>query len=123
MLYNEETFYRAFTRDVLAAKKEVIIYSPFVSKYRNLANEADIAFGRLVVYSDIFQFRLADGCLVYGCFALLKQTRQILSLAFSYTMEAELVARTIERIDFTDFLEALWHPYRQSLCGTFCWHF
>ena len=33
-LYNENTFYKALTADMLAAKKEVIIYSPFVSKYR-----------------------------------------------------------------------------------------
>ena len=33
-LYNERTFYPAFTKDLLSAKKEVIIYSPFVSKYR-----------------------------------------------------------------------------------------
>ena len=33
-LYNEETFYSAFTKEVLGAKREVIIYSPFVSKYR-----------------------------------------------------------------------------------------
>jgi len=33
-LYNENTFYKALTADMLAAKKEVIIYSPFVSKFR-----------------------------------------------------------------------------------------
>ncbi|MBU6389169.1 hypothetical protein KGQ71_01500 [Patescibacteria group bacterium] len=33
-LFNEQTFYPAFTKDMLAAKREVIIYSPFVSKYR-----------------------------------------------------------------------------------------
>lgn len=33
-LFNEKTFYRAFIRDLLSAKKEVIIYSPFVSKFR-----------------------------------------------------------------------------------------
>ena len=33
-LYNEKTFYKALTADMLAAKKEVIIYSPFVSKFR-----------------------------------------------------------------------------------------
>lgn len=33
-LYNENTFYKALTTDMLAAKKEVIIYSPFVSKFR-----------------------------------------------------------------------------------------
>ena len=34
-LFNEMTFYPAFTEDVLRAKREVIIYSPFVSKYRS----------------------------------------------------------------------------------------
>lgn len=33
-LHDEHTFYKAFTDDLLAAKKEVIIYSPFVSKFR-----------------------------------------------------------------------------------------
>ncbi|HOX41113.1 MAG TPA: phospholipase D-like domain-containing protein [bacterium] len=33
-LYNEKTFYRAFIKDMLEAKQEVIIYSPFVSKFR-----------------------------------------------------------------------------------------
>lgn len=33
-LFNEKTFYRAFIKDLLQAKKEVIIYSPFVSKFR-----------------------------------------------------------------------------------------
>ena len=87
--------------------------------FPNLANDEDIAFGRLVIYSDIFQFRLADGCLVYGCFALLKETRQILSLAFSYTMEAELVATTMERIDYPDLAEALWHTDQGKQFGSF----
>lgn len=33
-LYNENTFYKALIKDMLSAKKEVIIYSPFVSKFR-----------------------------------------------------------------------------------------
>lgn len=33
-IYNDQTFYRAFIQDMLGAKKEVIIYSPFISKYR-----------------------------------------------------------------------------------------
>lgn len=33
-IYNERTFYPAFIKDVLKADKEVIIYSPFISKYR-----------------------------------------------------------------------------------------
>ena len=42
-LYNEKTFYQEFTRDMLAAKKEVIIYSPFVAKFRmdNLSDTID----------------------------------------------------------------------------------
>jgi len=33
-LYNEKTFYHALVNDMLSAKKEIIIYSPFVSKFR-----------------------------------------------------------------------------------------
>jgi len=33
-LYNELTFYPAFIKDILEAEKEVIIYSPFISKFR-----------------------------------------------------------------------------------------
>ena len=33
-LFNEKTFYHEFVKDMLAAKKEIIIYSPFVSKFR-----------------------------------------------------------------------------------------
>lgn len=34
-LYNEKNFYRAFVEDLLDAEKEVIIYCPFVSKFRS----------------------------------------------------------------------------------------
>lgn len=34
-LYNEKTFYRAFVKDLLEADKEVIIYCPFISKFRS----------------------------------------------------------------------------------------
>lgn len=33
-LFNEKTFYKAFEKDLLEAKKEVVIYSPFVTKFR-----------------------------------------------------------------------------------------
>lgn len=33
-LYNEMTFYPALLKDMLNAEKEVIIYNPFISKYR-----------------------------------------------------------------------------------------
>lgn len=34
MLYNQTGFYSAFANDMLKARKEIIIYSPFVSRYR-----------------------------------------------------------------------------------------
>lgn len=34
-LFNEKTFYRAFVEDMLNAKKEIIIYCPFISKFRS----------------------------------------------------------------------------------------
>ncbi|OQB06307.1 MAG: hypothetical protein BWY19_00298 [bacterium ADurb.Bin212] len=34
-LYDEKSFYKSFSRDLLLAEKEVIIYSPFISKYRS----------------------------------------------------------------------------------------
>ena len=34
-LYNEKSFYKAFTADLLSAQKEVIIHCPFISKYRS----------------------------------------------------------------------------------------
>lgn len=35
IIYNEKTFYKAFVKDVFGASKEVIIYSPFISKFRS----------------------------------------------------------------------------------------
>ncbi len=34
-LFNERTFYLAFIKDMLAAEKEIIIYSPFITKFRS----------------------------------------------------------------------------------------
>jgi phosphatidylserine/phosphatidylglycerophosphate/cardiolipin synthase-like enzyme len=34
-LYNEQTFYKAFVKDMLEVKKEIIIYSPFITKFRS----------------------------------------------------------------------------------------
>jgi transposase InsO family protein len=52
-----------------------------------------------VLFSDIFQFRLADGTWVYVCFVIRKKTRQILSMAYGYSMRANLVVETIKRVD------------------------
>src|SRR5262249_49466365 len=53
-----------------------------------------------VVFSDIFEVTLADRTKVRGCFALWKRTRHILSLAFDYRMQAELVVSTINQMSF-----------------------
>ena len=53
-----------------------------------------------VVFSDIFEVRLADGTRVRGCFALWKRTRHIVALAFDYRMQAELVVTTINMVPF-----------------------
>lgn len=34
-LFNEKTFYRAFIKDMLSAEKEVIIYCPYITKFRS----------------------------------------------------------------------------------------
>ena len=76
----------------------------------NLANQ-DVYRESLehgIVYSDIFEFRLADGCILRGCFALLKQTRQILSLVFDYSMKATLVQAAIHKATFPDDV-VIWH--------------
>ncbi|GHO90756.1 transposase [Reticulibacter mediterranei] len=53
-----------------------------------------------VVFSDIFEICLADRTKVRGCFALWKRTRHILSLAFDYRMQADLVVSAIEQMHF-----------------------
>lgn len=58
----------------------------------------EIAFGS-ILFSDIFEFTLKDGTKIRGCFALLKETRQVVSLVFDYRMKAELVTSTIRHID------------------------
>lgn len=53
-----------------------------------------------VMFSDLFEIVLADRTKVRGCFALMKQTRHILALAFDYNMRADLVVSTIKMIQF-----------------------
>ena len=53
-----------------------------------------------IVFSDIFEVRLADRTQVRGCFALWKRTRHILALAFDYRMQADLVVTTIKMVPF-----------------------
>lgn len=52
-----------------------------------------------ILFSDIFEFSLKDSTKIRGCFALLRETRQVLSLVFDYRMKSELVTSTISHID------------------------
>lgn len=76
----------------------------------NLANQEEIrdSLDQGIVFSDIFEFRLLDGSIVRGCFALLKQTRQILSLIFDYGIKATLVQATLDNLHWQDDL-FIWH--------------
>lgn len=77
--------------------------------FDNLANDTFVQLSAVgITFSDIFEFKLADGTRVRGCFALKKDTRQILSLIFDYSMKADLVVTTIQRIDVVD-PESIWH--------------
>lgn len=77
--------------------------------FDNLANDVVIQMAAVnIVFSDIFEFKLVDDSRIRGCFALQKNTRQILSLVFDYSMRAELVVTTIQRIDSFD-PETIWH--------------
>ena len=78
--------------------------------YPNLANQEDYreSLDIGIVYSDMFEFKLSDGCKVRGCFALLKQTRQILSLVFDYSMRATLVQATVDQMSLPPEAQ-IWH--------------
>jgi putative transposase len=52
-----------------------------------------------ILFSDIFQFRLSDGSWVYCCFVIRKETKQILSFCYGYSMKADLVSSSIQRLD------------------------
>jgi len=84
--------------------------------FANLANSQ--SFAELeVIFTDMFEVTLADGTKIRGCFALRKSTRQILSLVFDYSMRAEIVVSTLDRIDFVDWQEVLWHSDQGSQYG------
>lgn len=77
--------------------------------FDNLANDPEVQLSTIgIIFSDIFEFKLSDGTRVRGCFALKKETRQILSLIFDYSMRADLVVTTIKRIDLVD-MNSIWH--------------
>ena len=99
------------------------------SKYK-YAGKADATFNNLllsnmdlsnheIVFSDIFEFRLSDRSKIYCCFAIRKQTRQIISFVYSYHRPAELVVETINHIDLFDLskTKAIWHSDQGSQYG------
>jgi putative transposase len=61
-----------------------------------------------VVFSDIFEVKLADGTKVRGCFTLWKHTRHILGLAFEYHMRTELVTAALQTLAF-EVPEVIFH--------------
>lgn len=93
-------------------KQKKYVYPGKASQiFANLANNPIVKdiLGFNIIFSDIFEFKLADGCRLRGCFAILKQTRQVLSMVFDYFMKAELVATTIQKIDFYHYDDTIWH--------------
>jgi len=75
----------------------------------NLANDPIVQLvACMIVFSDIFELKLADGSRLRGCFALRKDTRQILSLVFDYGMSQELVQAVIAHLD-SQALLAIFH--------------
>ena len=87
-------------RDVYPGKASVV--AP------NLVRDLEAESTQEVVFSDIFEVRLADGTRVRGCFALWKRTRHILGLAFDYGMPASLVVSTVQMLQFA-VPSAIWH--------------
>lgn len=73
-----------------------------------------------VIFSDIFEFKLAGGSKVYGCFMMRKKTRQILSFSYSRNMKAELVSGSLKHMylqkDLKD-AEVIFHSDQGSQYG------
>jgi putative transposase len=70
------------------------VTAPHLLRNGEMSGEAEI------VFSDIFEVRLADASKGRGCFALRKRTRQILGMACDYHMRADLVISTIDALTF-----------------------
>ena len=82
-------------------KKKRYVYPGKASSIApNLLRDPHTPADQEVIFSDIFEIQLADHTKVRGCFALWKQTRHCLSLAFDYQMRADLVVSTIDLVQF-----------------------
>ncbi len=92
-------------------KKKKYQYHGLASrKYPNLANDKDkVDKYDDIFFSDIFEFKLKDGSIIRGCFALRKSTRQVLSLVFSYGLGAELVEAALKEAKVLKPGIFIWH--------------
>jgi putative transposase len=108
--------------DILPRKKK--------KKYTYAGRSNDLVNNRLmeikniedyeVIFSDIFEFKLSRGEIVYGCFMMRKKTRQILSFSYSRNMKAELVRHSIKHIYLSKDLketDILFHSDQGSQYG------
>jgi putative transposase len=74
-----------------------------------LREEEEIDLSQMeIVFSDLFEIKLADRSRVRGCFALRHRTRQILGIAFDYHMRADLVTDAIQTMTF-EVPGSIWH--------------
>lgn len=91
----------------------------------NLVRELDPESLTEVVFSDMFEIKLADRTKVRGCFTLWKRTRHILGLAFEYHMRAELVTAALQPWPLTCqrpfFIAIKGSSLGQSLPVSSCW--
>jgi putative transposase len=118
---SRETVQRVMAKYGLQARRKRIVYS-YPGKadkiFDNLLLNMDLS-NHEVVFSDIFEFRLADRSKIYCCFAIRKKTRQIISFVYSYHRPAELVLETLNHIDLFDLskTKAVWHTDQGSQYG------
>ena len=97
-------------------KKHYVYGSRSETRHSNLVADlikadkvgTEVGVAAQIVFSDIFEFRLADSSKVRGCFVLNYRDRQALSLVFDYGMRAELVTAALDR---TEFIKTAEHRY------------
>ena len=82
----------------------------------NLVRQLEPDSATEVVFSDIFEVKLADGCKVRGCFVLWKRTRHVLALAFDYGMPATLVGASVNMMYFA-VPDAIFHADQGKQLG------
>ncbi len=91
-----------------SCRKEYVYPGKAAQTAPNLVRELEPDSEQAVVFSDIFEVHLADRSRLRSCFALCKQTRQILGMAFDYHMRADLVTSVIDTLLFQTS-RTIWH--------------